>query len=365
MTAPEPQPFSIGPARIEHGAPVYIIAEIGVNHDGQLHLARELIHAAADAEADAVKFQVFAADRLVRRDTPSAGYQLEATSLPTQYELLKNLELTHDQYAELFSYAGHCGVEFLATPFSRNDLRFLVDLGVRALKLASPDIVNRPLLEEAAASGLPVIASTGAAQQEEIAEAVDLFNRHDTGPFALLHCISSYPTSEQDANLRAIRTLSRTFRCPAGFSDHTESLTIGGYAAAAGALIIEKHMTLSRTRCGPDHAFSLEPEQMARYIRHIREVEGLLGDGRLTSAECEADIRRLARRSVVAARDIHEGEIIERDMLALKRPGDGIDPRQMEVLIGRTALEAIPADTLLTWSQLSGTVRQADMAGTA
>ena len=250
-----PRPLQIGPALIGAGEPVYVVAEIGVNHDGDVGVARELIHAAVDAEADAVKFQVFSPDRLVRPDAPTAAYQREADQADSQYDMLARLALPHEAFAELAAYAGQCGVEFLATPFSVPDLQFLVSLGVRALKLASTDIINAPLLDAAAASGLPIILSRGAAEREEIAAALDRLRTHHAGPVALLHCVSSYPAPEYEANLAVIHTLERSFDCVVGFSDHTQSVTIGGYAAAAGARVIEKHITLARSRQGPDHSF--------------------------------------------------------------------------------------------------------------
>ncbi len=345
--------FEIGPAVVGESWPVYVVAEVGVNHDGEPGLAHELIHAAADAQADAVKFQVFSAERLVTCSAPTAAYQQQAVRAATQYQMLSQLELTHDVFGDLCRYAGQCGVEFLATPFSVADLRFLVSLGVRAIKLASTDIINAPLLEAAVESSLPVIASTGAADLAEVAGAVAYFNRPGAGPLALLHCVSSYPTREWEANLAAIGTLARTFDCVSGFSDHTESLTMGGYAAAAGARIIEKHLTLDRTRRGPDHAFSLEPDAMAEYIRGIRYAERLLGDGAIAPGESEHEVRRLARGSVVAARHIHVGETLTESMLTVKRPGGGIAPSELASLIGRQARTEIAADTPIAWEAVS------------
>lgn len=344
-----PERLQIGPAVIGPGEPVFVIAEIGVNHDGDVGLAKELIHAAVDAEADAVKFQVFSPDRLVRRDAPTATYQRKANQSASQHEMLARLALSHDAFADLAAYAGQCGVEFLATPFSVPDLQFLLSIGVRAIKLASTDIVNAPLLDAAAKSRRPVILSRGAADRDEIAAALDRLRGADVAGLALLHCLSSYPTPEYEANLAVIQTLAQTFRCVVGFSDHTESLTIGGYAAAAGARIIEKHITLSRSRSGPDHAFSLEPAQLAEYIRHIHQTEALLGNGRIVVSPSEREVRRLSRGSVVAARDIRPGDILTAEMLTVKRPGDGISPMVINSLLGKRANCHIPTDTPLTW----------------
>lgn len=355
MTDAEPNAFSsfqIGPAAIGPGAPVYVVAEAGVNHDGDVGLARELIHAAADARADAVKFQVFAADRLVTRSAPPARYQRETAAAESQHEMLSRLELSWQAFADLAAYAGRQGIEFLATPFSAADLEFLVSLRLRALKLASPDIVNPVLLDAAAASGLPVIASTGAADLDEVKAGVARFRRAGGGPLALLHCVSSYPALEEEANLGAIRTLSEVFGCVSGFSDHTQSLTTGGYAVAAGARIIEKHLTLDRSRHGPDHAFSLEPDMMVEYVRNVRAAEQVVGHGRIELSESQRDVRRVARGSVVAACDINVGQTLARAMLTVKRPGTGIAPLDLDKLVGRVAARDIPADTALTWDDV-------------
>jgi len=345
--------FRIGPAVVGPGSPVYVVAEAGVNHDGHISLACDLIQAAADAEADAVKFQVFSADRLVTRDAPAAQYQQWAVHTDRQYQMLARLELPHEQFVELAAYAQRCGIEFLATPFSMEDLQFLVSVGVRAIKLASPDIVNWPLLDAAADTGLPVIASTGAAELDEIAAAVSHYQRGGAGPLALMHCISSYPAHETEANLAAIGTLARAFDCISGFSDHTESVQIGGYAAAAGARIIEKHLTLDRRRHGPDHAFSLEPHAMAEYIRGIRSAELLIGDGQIAVSDSQREVRQLSRRSVVAACDIRPGQKLTPSMLTLKRPGGGISPTQIDLLIGRQVRTEIAADTMIAWEAVS------------
>lgn len=345
--------ISIGPAQVGAHAPAYVIAEAGVNHDGDPVMARELIHAAAEAEADAVKFQVFSAERLVTRRARAAAYQQNSTGTNDQYEMLSRLQLSHDDFAMLSEYAGHCGVEFLATPFSVADLEYLVHLKVRAIKLASPDIVNRPLLEAAAASGLPLILSTGAAEAVEIDQAVALLRNRDDYPLALLHCVSAYPTPEARANLSVIARLTQRYACVSGFSDHTQSVDIGGYARIAGAAILEKHFTLDNNRSGPDHAFSLTPEKMADYIRGVRRAELMLGDGELGLQDEEREVREIARCSVVAVRDIRAGEILHKDMLAVKRPGTGIAPGQLQRLIGRQAKVDIQADAPLQWEALS------------
>lgn len=356
MSEMEPDSFRIGEKVIGPPGFAYVIAEAGVNHDGDPAVARDLVAAAAQAGADAVKFQVFSADRLVTRAAPTAGYQRVTDQSETQYDLLSRLQLSDEAFADLADLAAKCGIDFLATPFSPRDLAFLLELGVKAIKLASPDIVNGPLLDAAAASVRPVIASTGAADPAEIAAAVQRFHHPGAGPLALLHCVSSYPARESEANLAAIGMLARSFNCVAGFSDHTESVVMGGYAVVAGARIIEKHMTLDRRRTGPDHRFSLEPHAMAEYVRGIREAQRFMGDGMIGTTESQREIRELSRCSLVAARDLLPGEMLSADLLVAKRPGFGISPMQMEALIGRRVLRPIPADTPITWEALAPAV---------
>ncbi len=409
MGAPTHATFRIGPREIARGHPAYVIAEAGVNHDGDPGLARDLVRAAADARADAVKFQVFSADRLATRDAPMAAYQQTPGGPQSQYEMLKRLELSREAFAELADAAKQHNIDFLATPFSPEDVAFLDSLGVVAIKIASPNIVNTPLLEAAARTRRPVIASTGAAELEEVAEAVRLFDRCGKGsagtlpgatgpdaasglpvpstatastsasgatgclqpvssagtaraveppvapgpaPLALLHCVSGYPTPENEANLAAIGTLRRAFGCVVGFSDHTESIEMGGCAVLAGARIIEKHLTLDRNRSGPDHRFSLEPDMMREYVKNIREAERYLGDGAISPTPRQREVRELSRTSVVAVCDIAAGQLLLRNMLTVKRPGGGIAPAELDALVGCLAREDIPADAPLRWDAL-------------
>lgn len=243
---------------------VYIIAEAGVNHDGCLEKARALIDAARSAGADAVKFQAFSAARIAAADAPTCAYQATEAG-ESQARMLARLELSPADFAVLKRYAEQRGIAFLCTPFSIPDLEMLVALGVSALKIASPDIVNVPLLRAAAATGLPLIASTGAATLDEIDAAVALLTVAGARDrLSLLHCVSAYPTRPAEARLGCIRTLADRFGCPVGFSDHTDDAAFAALAVAAGARILEKHLTLDRSANGPDHFFSLEPDAMAR-----------------------------------------------------------------------------------------------------
>jgi N,N'-diacetyllegionaminate synthase len=335
------------------GTPVYVIAEAGVNHNGDVRAAMAMVDAAVGAGAGAVKFQAFRASALVTAGAAAAQYQREQAKATTQIEMLRSLELPAGAFAAIARHCRNAGIEFLATPFGVDDLKMLVDLGARAIKIASPDITNVPLLVAAAETGLPLIVSTGAAQPVEIDRAVALLDRHGArGRLVLLHCVSSYPTREADANLRRVCTLAGRYGRPAGFSDHTASIGIGALATAAGAAVLEKHFTLDRTLPGPDQSFSLEPAQLAEYIAGVRRAEAALGCGNLGLLDTEWEVRRLSRCSVVAAGFIAKGQRIDPDTLTVKRPGTGIPPADLDRVAGRIADVDIPADTLIQWEML-------------
>jgi N-acetylneuraminate synthase/N,N'-diacetyllegionaminate synthase len=332
--------------------PVYIIAEAGVNHNGKFDLAIKLVELAKRAGADAVKFQVFTAENLVISNAPTASYQKEQ-GLNDQRDMLRQLELTRQEFVDLAHYCREVGIEFLATPFSISDLDFLVELEVSAIKLASPDMVNYPLLERAIASNLPVIASSGACTLEEIDVAVDCFaNRGALSRLIVLHCISSYPTPMDQANLSVIGNLAKRYPVPAGFSDHTAETITGALAVSAGATVLEKHFTLDRTMPGPDQRFSLEENQLKEYITMVRKAESALGNPLRQLLECEQEVRQVSRGSVVASVPIPAGMIISPAMLTVKRPGGGIEPARIKELVGMRATKPIPADTLIEWTML-------------
>ncbi len=312
-----------------------------------------LVESAVKAGADAVKFQAFRAADLVTAGAAAAAYQRERSASGTQFDLLRSLELPADAFDALASHCRSLGIEFLATPFGIDDLHMLTDLGMRAVKIASTDITNVPLLTAAAKTGLPLLLSTGAAEPAEIGAAVHLLAELDARQrLVLLHCVSSYPACEADANLRRIRTLARQYRRPVGFSDHTTSVEMGALAVAAGAVVIEKHMTLDRRLAGPDQAFSLEPPAMAAYVAGVRRAEAALGSDTLGVLDAEREVRSIARRSIVAGAFIARGERIDRALLAFKRPGTGIPPTEIDDVIGRVAACDIPADTLIRWEML-------------
>lgn len=331
------------------GQRVLIVAEAGVNHDGSVDKALRLVDVAADAGADVVKFQMFRAAELASATAPPATYQ-RAAGESSQHDMLRRLELSEADFARV---RGHCdarGIVFLATPFGPQDVARLLPLGVPALKLASTDVNNTPLLRRAAETGLPLIVSTGAATEAELDACVARLRDWGAGRrLILLHCVSGYPAPLEAANLRAIATLRQRYGVPCGFSDHTPSTQIAGWAVAAGACVLEKHFTLDPSAPGPDHAMSLDPAQLAEYVGAARAAETALGTGTLGFTEIEADVRRAARKSVVAAAHIPAGTALTTELLTVKRPGGGIPPDGLEQLLGRRAAADIAPDTILTW----------------
>jgi sialic acid synthase SpsE len=348
-----PAAIRIGPQRVGIGQRAFVIAEAGVNHDGNIEKAHKLIDAAKTADADAVKFQTFKAEHLVTRTARSADYQKQRFGAKTQFDMLKALELTAQQFTELKAHCERTGILFLSTPFGPKEAELLAGMNVHALKIASPDVNNPYLLEAALQTELPLIVSTGAAEIEEVDAGVEYIRRHGgINRLVLLHCVSSYPTPMADANLKAIAALAERYHVPTGYSDHTESVSTGALAVAAGAVVVEKHFTLDSTQPGPDHAMSLEPDRLADYIARIREADVAAGDGELGVAEVERDVREVARSSVVAARPIRRGEVLHSGLLTVKRPGGGIPPADLASLFGKTALLDIADDTRITQDML-------------
>ncbi len=368
--SPLPTPsVAVGGKRIGPAHPVYIIAEAGVNHGGDLAVAHELIDAAHQAGADAVKFQVFSADRLVAASAPSCAYQKgQDRQATTQREMLRRLELEPAAFGELEAHAGRLDIDFLATPFGPAELDLLIrDLRVPAIKIASSDLVNVPLLSAAAASGLPLIMSTGASNLSEIDEAVGHVRRARSPELRsaradvqssagqrliLLHCVSAYPTDPGQARLACIRTLAERFEVPVGFSDHTPEAGFSALAVAAGAVILEKHLTLERQSAGPDHFFSLMPEQFGQYVIAARQAQAALGDGEVGVAPEEEEVRRLARGSIVTTVAVAVGQTLTAGDLAVQRPGGGIEPARWNEVIGRVTKTDIQTNTRLSWSML-------------
>ncbi len=336
----------------------FIIGEAGVNHDGDVKTAKKLIDVAVDADADAIKFQTFKAENIVTSSTPKAKYQIENTSIDeSQFEMLKRLELSASAYKELFTYCKGKNIIFISTPFDKESADFLDSMGMEIFKIPSGEITNKSLIQHIAAKHKPIFLSTGMSYLGEVEKAVfwinEIWDGLDKKPgLTLLHCVSNYPASEDDSNLSVMKTMEVAFGLPVGYSDHTLGIEIPIAAVAMGAKVIEKHFTLDRNMEGPDHKASLEPDELRLMIKAIRKVEKALGDGIKKPTKREAELRDVARRSLVLARDIKAGEIIAPDDLATKRPGTGIQPEFLDLIIGMQTKKDIIADSVLKWEDL-------------
>lgn len=332
---------------------VFVIAEAGVNHDGSLDTALRLVDVAADAGADAVKFQTFRADSVVAEGTRTAQYQEAQTGLSDQHALIRRLELSEDDHHTIARHCQASGIEFMSTPFDDWGLDLLVRVGVRRMKIASGELTNRPLVERIAALGLPVVLSTGMATMDEVRRAIDWIRAVPAAPaLTVLHCTSNYPAAPQDVNLKAMRTMADTLDVPVGYSDHTRGIAVSLAAVAMGATVIEKHFTLDKTAPGPDHAASLDPAELAAMVAGIRDIEAAFGNGVKAPRDTELPVRSLVRRSAFAARDLPEGTAIAPGDLIYLRPGIGIGAEHAHELTGRTLTQAVAAGTMLHWAML-------------
>lgn len=340
--------LTIAGRKIGPDAPCFVIAEVGVNHDGDPAQAERLIDAAAAAGADAVKFQTFNAERLTVSDAPKAAYQKASGDAgETQQQMLKRLELPDSAWARLRDCCAAAGLCFLSSPFDEQSADFLAALGVDALKIPSGEITNLPYLRHVAALGLPLIVSTGMADLDEVAAAVAAIRDGGDPPLALLHCVSAYPAPAEACNLRTLATLGERFGVPVGWSDHTLGSEVSLAAVALGACIVEKHFTLDSTLPGPDHAASIEPPDLKAMIAAIRKVESALGSAEKRATAAEHETAAVARKSLVAVRDIAAGETLTGEDVAARRPGTGIPPSQREAYLGRRLKTAVAAGTLL------------------
>lgn len=336
------------------GRPCFIIAEAGVNHNGDPDLAMQLVDAAAQAGADAVKFQTFKADRIVTRSAPKAAYQIETTdSGESQYDMLRRLELSEEMHRTLQEHAARKGLVFMSTPFDEGSSDFLFSLGMEVFKIPSGEITNLPLLAHVAKKGKPMIMSTGMANLGEIETALDCVHKEGNRRQILLHCVSAYPAPPEQVNLRAMQTMASAFGIPVGFSDHTLGIEVSLAAVALGACVIEKHFTVDRDLPGPDHKAALEPHELAALVGGIRKVEHALGHARKGRVQCEEDVASVARRSLVAAKDIAPGTVLSVGSLMLRRPGTGIPPGMLSFVVGRTLKKPLKAGELLRLEDLA------------
>lgn len=346
-------PVEIAGCKVGPGQPCFVVAEAGVNHNGDVEIARRLVDVAVQAKADAVKFQSFKAGRLVVPDAPKADYQLQTTDrAESQLEMLRRLELSPEVHRALMDYCRRKGILFLSTPFDEESADFLNEIGIPAYKVPSGEITNLSFVAHIASKRKPMIVSTGMSSLDEVEAAVRTIRGAGNEELILLHCVSSYPADPADANLRAMHTMAAKFNLPVGYSDHTLGIEVALAAVALGACVIEKHFTLDRALPGPDHRASLEPDELAALVRSIRAVESSLGHGRKEPVPCEASTSAVARKSLVAARDIPAGTTLTEELIAIKRPGTGLPPAMLSHLIGRVATKNIPAGTILTLEML-------------
>lgn len=327
---------------------IFIIAEAGDNHNGSLELAFQLVDKAAEAGADCVKFQTFVTEEVISIRAEKAEYQKESTGAEeSQYEMVKKLELTFDNFRQLQQYAKEKGLMFLSTPFDIPSVDFLESIDVPYFKIPSGEITNLPYLIRIAQTGRDIILSTGMAEMDEIETAVTILKKHGAGGISLLHCNTEYPTPMEDVNLRAMLTLKEKFGVRVGYSDHTKGIEVPIAAAALGAEIIEKHFTLDHNMEGPDHKASLEPDELKAMVRGIRNIEKALGSGIKTASGSEKKNLDIARKSIVARKRIVKGEMFTEENLAVKRPGSGISPMKWYEVIGMKAVRDFDEDEMI------------------
>lgn len=327
---------------------VYVIAEAGVNHNGNMDMAYKLIDAAKEAGADAVKFQTYKTENLVSKLAQKADYQKRTTAAgETQFDMLRKLELSDEDFINLKKYCDKAGIHFLSTPFDKESVDFLDRIDVPVMKIPSGEITNFPLLVKVAQTGKPIIISTGMCEMEEIQAALDVLEEGGEKEIVVLHCNTEYPTPMKDVNLSAMYQMRAVLKKPIGYSDHTKGIEIPIAAVAMGASVIEKHFTLSRDLEGPDHKASLEPEELKRMIESIRNVEAAIGDGRKKPSDSERKNINVARKSIVACRKIRKGDFFTEDNLTTKRPGNGISPMLWKDIIGKKAGRDFGEDELI------------------
>lgn len=327
---------------------VFVIAEAGVNHDGELNTAKQLIDAAVMAGADAVKFQTYKTENLVCKTAGKAAYQMDTTDkCETQFEMLKKLELTRLMHRELMDYCETKKITFLSTPFDIESIHMLTEIGLQSFKIPSGEITDLPYLREIGKCKKKVILSTGMSSMDEVKAAVKILRENGTNDITLLHCNSQYPTPASDVNLLAMVRLREELGLPTGYSDHTKGIEIPIAAAALGATVIEKHFTLDKKRKGPDHKASLEPDELRKMVESIRKIEQALGTGVKQMSGSEEVNINIVRKSIVAARDIRKNEIFTEENLTTKRPGGGISPMRWDEIIGMKAERNYKAEEMI------------------
>lgn len=333
---------------------VFIIAEAGVNHNGDFTLAKKLVDMAKECGADAIKFQTFKAEESTGAYAEKAQYQMENMPVEeSQLEMIKKLELPFEQFREIQSYCKEKEILFISTPDGTESLNFLVSLNVPVIKIGSTEVSNVEFLKEIGNTGVEVILSTGMSTLGEVEKAINIIQSTGNKNVKIMHCTTDYPTAVEDVNVRAMVTMGEAFKVPVGLSDHTVGNEAAVAAVALGAEFIEKHITLDKEMEGPDHKASMGPNEFKLYVEAIRNTEKLLGDGIKRPTKREIQIMKDVRRSIVAKALLQKGTVITKDMLTYKRPGNGIKPELADVIVGRTLKRSINQDELIMWEDLS------------
>jgi N,N'-diacetyllegionaminate synthase len=338
---------------IGNGAPCFIIAEAGVNHNGDVKAAERLVDVAAEAGADAVKFQMFKADLLAAPQAGKAEYQANATgAAESQVEMLRKLELPPEAFKDLQSRCADRGIIFISSVFDHESVEVLDRQNVPAFKIASGEATNLALVRHIAEKGRPIILSTGMCYLSDVESSVRAIQETGNRQLALLHCLTDYPASPAEVNLRAMETMARAFNLPVGFSDHTQGFEVSLAAVALGAAVIEKHFTLDHELAGPDHRASMEPGELEALVKGIRIVEQAFGDGVKRPMESELTTRTLVRKSIHMRRAVEAGAVLEADQLINLRPEGGIPVDQWDMVVGRRAKRALPAGAPVAWNDI-------------
>jgi sialic acid synthase SpsE len=332
--------IKIGSKKIGANHPTYVIAEAGLNHNGDVKVAKKLVQAASDANTDAIKFQTYKTEEFIVKTNP-------------YFKFFKNAELSLDEFGEIHDFSKSCGLTFFSTPYDNESVDYLFKLGVPCYKIASSDIINMPLIQFIAKKQLPIILSTGASTINEIQEAINWIEREENNKLALLHSVVEYPTEPINVNLLAMDSLKKKFGRIVGYSDNGESTFVDLIAVSVGANILEKHFTLDKKLEGPDHGFSIEPENLKKLIKQIREIEAFKGDGIKIPKSSEIEIRNVVRRYLTAKVSMKKDEIIKRNKISIKRSNSGIEPKYIDLVIGKKIISDIKEDTPFTWENIS------------
>lgn len=345
--------FYIGNRELKAGVPPYVVAEIGVNFDGDLDVAKASIAAAAEAGAAAAKFQTFRAEEFLADGRAIYEYKTDGGVIrETLSDMFRRLELPDEWHQLLVQHCWSHNVDFLSSPADVLTYDLLASCGVPAIKIASTELINLPLLHHASRHKIPVIVSTGMASAREIDEGLEILATNEAPPILLLHCVSLYPTPDDEANLLRLSSLIDRYKLPTGYSDHTLGADASAAAVALGAVFIEKHFTLNKGGAGPDHALSADPGELAELVRRVNRTANLMGTGNIDPGPTENEAARKYRRSIVAARAIKAGEVIDEQAITLKWPGGGLHPREAKAIIGKTAATNIGADQIIKWEDI-------------